>query len=182
MKAGFDLRFTPTEYVIPRETLILVLRREDELRFSPEYQARYSESERLEHIRDVTVELQKQALREHGLDEEHGLVVLQNARFEFKVSVGWLGCFRVQFRARTAGHASQDDPEMDKLTVYFRLDTCRRGCLAQVSGGWWLGLGGRPAVRWRCGRRARAGELITPAALPIPGCRRPRGGAAHLGW
>mmetsp|Transcript_10887 Transcript_10887/g.34685 ORF Transcript_10887/g.34685 Transcript_10887/m.34685 type:complete len:156 (+) Transcript_10887:14-481(+) len=105
-KEGFDLRFTPTEYEIPRETLISVLKREDELRFSAQVQERYSASDALEHIRDVTVELQKQALREHGIDEDHGLVVLQNARFQYK-----------------------DDPEFNGLTVYFRLDTSRRGFL-----------------------------------------------------
>ena len=88
-----------------------VLRREDELRFSEEVQQEYSKkcgaNELMCHIRDVTLALQRRALRECGVEEcdvENALVALHNHRIDY-----------------------QGDEELLKLSVYGRHDICMRG-------------------------------------------------------
>jgi hypothetical protein len=88
-----------------------ILIREDELRASTEYQEKYNQQDDLTWFRDVTREIQMRALRENGIIEEElntALVVLNNARFDYK-----------------------DDPEMNQLTVYQRLDRSREGSLKE---------------------------------------------------
>ena len=76
--------------VIPREDLIRILKREDELRHSRDIQALYSMefqsgNEYLMHIRDVTISLQKQALRDCGYeDSDMQLRVLHSHRYHYK--------------------------------------------------------------------------------------------------
>jgi len=86
-----------------------ILIREDELRASPEIQSRYSQTDDLELFRDITLDLQRQALRECDIPEQdiyEALSTLHNARRFY-----------------------QYDPEMNKLTVYQRLDRSRQGNL-----------------------------------------------------
>jgi len=108
-KSHFDLYHEPTNYSIPKDVLKKILIFEDAARASAQYQAKYTEQDSLQWFRDVTREIQIAALIQNGIpaaDVNQALVVLNNARFEFK-----------------------DDPEMNQLTVYMRLDRSRRGDL-----------------------------------------------------
>jgi len=108
-KSHFDLYHEPTNYRIAKDVLKRILIREDELRASEEYQTKYNQQDSLQWFKDVTQEIQFRAMRECGIIELElysALIVLNNARFEFK-----------------------DDPEMNQLTVYMRLDRSRRGDL-----------------------------------------------------
>jgi len=112
-KRHFELYHEPTNYKIPKGVMKAILIREDQLRASAEYQAKYNEDDDLSHFREVTRELQLQALREVGIVDAElldALVVLNNARFDYK-----------------------DDPEMNQLTVYQRLDRSRQGTLKNES-------------------------------------------------
>jgi hypothetical protein len=80
---------------------------EDELRLSDFYQKRYSEKDTLQHLRDVTVEIQKEACKKAGMEYD------------------WWAIETL----RAAREAYLDDPEMNQLTVYQRHDTSRRGDL-----------------------------------------------------
>jgi hypothetical protein len=91
---------------IPKETLKKMLQREEELRKSKEYHETISQHDDLKWIRDVTVKLQKQVLREFGYDTKLGRRTLNNARFQYL-----------------------DDPEMNNITVYQRMDRSREGDL-----------------------------------------------------
>jgi len=105
-KRGFDAFFQHTDLKIDKEVLKTVLIREDQLRASEEMQQKYSMFDQLAWIRDVTREIQKIALQENGIDDPRGMIVLNNARFEYK-----------------------DDPEMNNLTIYMREDKSTRGNL-----------------------------------------------------
>jgi len=61
-KDGFD--YYASDHLIPKEYLIPIMRREDELRASPEYQAKYTEKDELQWFRDVTLEIQTKAIEE----------------------------------------------------------------------------------------------------------------------
>lgn len=72
---------------IPKETLKKILQREDELRYSREYLEKYDKAQQqksLGRIRDVTLEIQNQALKEFGYWDMRGITVLNNARFQYK--------------------------------------------------------------------------------------------------
>jgi len=88
----------------------MILKREDELRMSREYHTMISEHDTLEWIRDVTENLQKSVLREFGYDAKLFLPYLQSARARYI-----------------------NDPEMNKITVYQRMDRSRKGMLARGS-------------------------------------------------
>jgi len=109
-KKGFRAYQQPWEppfLVIPKTQMKLILQREEELRASLEIQNQYTESDDLAHLRDVTIELQKRALRENGIKEEHlqqALNILHSARFTY-----------------------QHDPEMNNITIYQRKDRSREG-------------------------------------------------------
>jgi len=110
-KNGYEYHHgsNPPHIRIPKEKLIEVLKLEDIYRSSPEYQAKYSQKDELSWYRDVTIELQKRALLETGLDESDittGLSELWDARGRW-----------------------QNDPEINQLTVYQRKDRSVRGIL-----------------------------------------------------
>jgi len=98
-KHGFNAYEQSCDYVIDKEQLKKILIREDELRYSEEYQNDLTLNDDLTWIRDVTEKIQIQALAENGISDPRGLVVLRNARFKYK-----------------------NDPTMNKLTVYMRQD------------------------------------------------------------
>jgi len=85
-----------------------VLIREEELRFSKEYLEACEKAKNFDKIIELTVELQQKVLKEFGLNENRGLDVLNNARFEFK-----------------------NDPEMNDLTVYMRQDRSANGNISE---------------------------------------------------
>jgi len=98
-----------TNFNIDKETLRKILIREEELRFSREYLEgcdAAQEDKDLAKIRDLTVGIQRQVLEEFGIDWKKGLTVLNNVRYTY-----------------------QDDPEMNKLTVYLRQDRSTLGTL-----------------------------------------------------
>jgi len=80
--------------------------REEELRMSEEIQQKYTESDDLAHLRDVTLALQKQAIIESGitLPMSDALNILHSARF-----------------------VHQHDPDMNNITIYQRMDRSREG-------------------------------------------------------
>jgi len=98
---------------IPKAKLIEVLELEDKYRSSPEYQAKYSEKDELSWYRDVTLEIQKRALLETGLNED-------------EISIGLSELWEARGRW-------QWDPEVNQLTVYQRKDRSRRGELYESS-------------------------------------------------
>lgn len=100
-KAG--LEYYKSSNIIPRNDLLMILKREDELRHSKEIQEQYSKefsngNEYLSHIRDVTENLQKQVLLEFGYSIE-ALPAFQSHRAYF-----------------------QDDKEVLQSSVYGRQD------------------------------------------------------------
>jgi len=103
-KNGFEPYYHDSNLVIPKEVLISILKREDQLRASPFYQIEYAKKDSLRWIRDVTKRIQKQALEEHGIVNGDGLSYLNSARFKYK-----------------------NDPEVNRLTVYMREDRSRAG-------------------------------------------------------
>lgn len=112
-KHGFCLHWRPTPYQFKRDDLIRVLKLEDRIRASPAVQKAYSApltgNAYLHHIRDVTLEAQRQAILEAGVlkeDEEleDALIALHNHRVE---------------------HV--DDEEIRMLSVYGRVDQCWAG-------------------------------------------------------
>lgn len=106
-KVGYQYHHQPLPgYHIPRYLMKKILIHEDKLRASPEVQALYSQSDDLAWIRDVTLQVQNRALAEYGFTDARGLIALNNARLEYI-----------------------DDPEMNQLTVYQRLDNSRQGKL-----------------------------------------------------
>jgi hypothetical protein len=111
-KSFYKPHYKPVvDFTIPKETLKKILIREDELRYSKEYLEKYDQAQQqksLGRIRDITTEIQNQALKEFGYWDMRGITVLNNARFEYK-----------------------DDPEMNKLTVYMRYDHSTEGDIAQ---------------------------------------------------
>lgn len=107
-KCGYDLYdlYKDLPPVLDRETLKEILISENELRFSEEIQAEYSNKDvenYLSHIRDVTVRLQMRAIELHfkgdRLDKERALNELQ--------------CYRFRYG---------NDRELLELSVYGRLD------------------------------------------------------------
>jgi len=105
-KNGFRPYEVRTDYQIEKSLLIQILKREDELRHSQEYQNEYTKSDDLGWLRDVTTKIQERALAEYGITDSQGLIVLRNARFQYK-----------------------DDPSINQLTVYMRQDRSRLGDL-----------------------------------------------------
>jgi len=105
-KVGYQYHRQPVDFHIPRYLMKKILIHEDKLRASPEVQALYSQSDDLGWIRDVTLQVQNLALKEYGITDPKGLIALNNARFEYL-----------------------DDPEMNNLTVYQRMDNSRQGKL-----------------------------------------------------
>lgn len=115
-KMGYGMRYSPPGLerpeggrVIPKSIMKKILQREDEMRFSSAYLNAISLHEGdLKWIRDVTVQMQKDVLREFGYDDAKGLMALNSARAEYI-----------------------DDDEMNKLTVYQRMDRSRKGDLVK---------------------------------------------------
>jgi hypothetical protein len=93
-----------------KETLVLVLKKENELRLSDKYQEKYSKRDDLDWLVAVTTELQREALRsvDEPLDTEVGLEGLQTARGKWK-----------------------DDPEVQSIPLYIRFDRSHNGELKQ---------------------------------------------------
>jgi len=107
-KRGYEW-FSPhsdTPHFIPRSIMKQMLEREEQLRMSKEYHEKISQSDELTWIRDVTVDLQSQVLREFGYLNTAGMTMLNYARVQYK-----------------------DDPEMNSITVYQRQDRSRLGDL-----------------------------------------------------
>jgi len=92
--------------VIPKGVMKQILQREDELRLSSEYHNTISEQDTLRWIRNVTIKLQRQVLAEFGYDDSPSLQALHYARVQYL-----------------------NDDEMNKLTVYQRMDRSRAGDL-----------------------------------------------------
>lgn len=93
---------------VDKETLKAMLRRENELRLSPEMQQQYTEAEthtsELEWM-EVTSELQRRVAREFGFtDVEKGVQAL-----------------------RTASQIYPEEPEMQQIPLYVRYNRCRNG-------------------------------------------------------
>lgn len=96
---------------VDKETMKKMLMREEELRNSKQYHETISLHDDLEWIRDVTVKLQTQVLKEFGYHETglstmDGRMNLNNARAVYL-----------------------NDPEMNSITVYQRRDRSREGDL-----------------------------------------------------
>jgi len=106
-KYGFQPHWKPTFLTISKGQLRKIMIREEELRMSEVIQQQYTDSDDLTHLRDVTIALQRQALIENGIDIseiDEALSVLHNARFMYK-----------------------NDPDMNNITVYQRMDRSREG-------------------------------------------------------
>jgi len=106
-KYGFQPHWKPSFLTIPKWQLKKIMMREEELRMSEEIQQKYTDSDNLEHLRNVTINLQRRALLENGIIEdqmEEALNVLHNARFMY-----------------------QHDPDMNNITIYQRKDRSREG-------------------------------------------------------
>jgi len=105
-KSGYQLHWEPTFHTISKEILKKIMIREEELRMSEEIQNKYTESDDLTHLRDVTLALQKQAIIESGvtIPMSDALNILHNARFLY-----------------------QHDPTMNSITIYQRMDRSREG-------------------------------------------------------
>eukprot|EP01027_Heterolobosea_sp_BB2_P016095 GEZU01022957.1.p1 GENE.GEZU01022957.1~~GEZU01022957.1.p1 ORF type:complete len:198 (-),score=47.91 GEZU01022957.1:814-1407(-) len=101
---------------VDKETLKAMLRREHELRTSPETQARYTAAERLPNTDwlEVTIELQKQVAREFlPLDAtDHDVDVLVHA-------------------LRCASNLFHDDPEMKTIPLYVKYNRAQQGYLKE---------------------------------------------------
>jgi len=80
---------------------------EDKLRASDRYQNMYSEKEQLDWYRVVTKKIQLEALSSQNLDESY------------------------LFDLNSARQLYQNDPEVNKLTVYMRHDRSTRGHLRE---------------------------------------------------
>ena len=83
-KSGIGYSCFDKSSLIPRSDLIEILKREDELRFSAKVQEEYSRefssaNDYLHHVKNITVDLQKQALRDCGYPES-ALSVFQSHR------------------------------------------------------------------------------------------------------
>jgi len=105
-KNGFFPYEQYCDYIIDQEVMKKILIREDELRYSEEYQNDLTINDDLTWIRNVTEKIQMRALEENGITDPRGLIVLRNARFKYR-----------------------NDPSMNKLTVYMRQDRSTRGNL-----------------------------------------------------
>lgn len=108
--AGYSL---PCSVKLTKSQIRALLTREEELRQHGETQAAYSADDTCEHIRDVTVALQKRAIAEtlpSGLVRDTGmetlLVAMHNLRFDPTVA---------------------QDPELNAITVYQRMDLSHPG-------------------------------------------------------
>jgi hypothetical protein len=108
-KIGYDAY---TEIIdkryITADKMKLILQREDQLRMSPEYHAMISERDDLGWIKHVTEQLQQNVLIEFGYDPVQFMPYLHSARARF---------------------ANNED--MNKLTVYQRMDRSTRGNLVK---------------------------------------------------
>lgn len=111
-KNGYRYVGTPRSVAttIPKNVMKQILIRENELRLSRQYHELISQQESLAWIRDTTVMLQIQALSEHGYSGQAALRALQAARVTYL-----------------------NDNEMNKLTVYQRMDRSREGDLVNNS-------------------------------------------------
>lgn len=110
-KSGYEPHYSPSSFVFEGDELLSrVLVRETELRNSDEIQARYSQNAvpYLEHIKDVTLGLQRQALRECGVGEH-----------------------RVEEALRALHNVRVTHPHLLPLTVYGKFDTSLRGDLRE---------------------------------------------------
>jgi len=111
-KRGYSLNCIASCPVFPREKLREVLIKEDELRNSERIQNLYSRefatgNEFLCHVRDVTLELQREALLQCGVSEEN--LDAQLSSFQ---------CHRAHYA---------NDEEILKLSVYGRHDKTSEG-------------------------------------------------------
>lgn len=109
-KRGYDWYSPPGSQIlnlIPRSIMKQMLKREEELRMSKQYHEKISMHDDLAWIRDVTIDIQKQVLREFGYNNTAGMTALNYARVQYN-----------------------DDPEMNKITVYQRQDRSRLGNLS----------------------------------------------------
>lgn len=98
-------------FVFHRELLIAVLKREEELRFSKEFQEEYSLEDTCQHIEQVTNKIQGRALLENGIsyqDLQSALIALRNVRYDYK-----------------------NDPDLCNLSIYVRADHAKQGDLRE---------------------------------------------------
>lgn len=116
-KHGHAFHWEKTPYQFQREDLVKVLKLEDKIRASPAVQRAYSErllgNAYLKHIRDVTLDAQRRAIRESGILKEGDriedvLVALHNHRVDFS-----------------------NDDELRMLSVYGRYDRCWKGAIKE---------------------------------------------------
>jgi len=111
-KTGYNMYSDPPRsktFNIPKEQIIEILRYEDKLRSSKEYQDKYSEKDSLAWFRDVTLEIQTKALLNSGI-----------RRGDLAVALPELWSARGDYL---------DDPDVNALTVYQRKDRSRAGTL-----------------------------------------------------
>ena len=95
----------PTDFRFDRAVLMILLKREEALRFSPETQRKYTEcGDDCDKIAEVTLDLQKRVLTEWGVPAEHlseAMKALHNVRVDY-----------------------QNDDEVLNISVYHRADHC----------------------------------------------------------
>jgi len=110
-KRGYRLYNLYSEYTFEEEKLKEVLKREDTLRYSEQVQALYSQplegNTYLEHIKNVTENLQLQALTDCGIhmnDLQNALIALRSHRWNYR-----------------------DRNDILSLSVYGRYDKCWEG-------------------------------------------------------
>eukprot|EP00243_Klebsormidium_subtile_P011624 TRINITY_DN6681_c0_g3_i1.p1 TRINITY_DN6681_c0_g3~~TRINITY_DN6681_c0_g3_i1.p1 ORF type:complete len:222 (-),score=28.48 TRINITY_DN6681_c0_g3_i1:32-697(-) len=96
--------------LIDKETLKAMLRREHELRRSPATQEKYAKAEEREDTdwMDVTIELQKEVVREFGMEENMDSALLQ---------------------LRTAARTYPNDPDFREIPLYVKYQRSRAGHL-----------------------------------------------------
>jgi len=105
-KMGYNYHYRESDYKFNRETLIKVLKYEDNLRLhDPDIQKKYTEcGDDSEKFSDVTHDLQKKALLDCGIGPENlseALLALRNMRIDY-----------------------ENDDEILELAVYHRVDKC----------------------------------------------------------
>lgn len=116
-KAGFERFKYPARVTFTREQAIAILRREDELRFDAKTQERYSEREDFVWIRDVTLDLQRQAITE---------TVPELLKFHDSMNDCLNALHNLRFDDAYAG-----DNEFSQCTVYQRCDKSHPGTVKQ---------------------------------------------------
>jgi len=113
-KVNYDLfsswDYYSTESPISRDLLVKMLMREDQLRKAPETQAKYSESDDWDHLRSVTLAIQRQVLSEFGMEGDDALVGFHSMRAKY-----------------------EKDKVIKDLAVYIKYDKSNKGNLSKGS-------------------------------------------------